>query len=100
MSTPSPRVSLAILSLALAASPAGAADKPAWKVEKTETLKGLKVSLARPVLVARSKGYLWFPTLIRRDGDLLALMSDYPDEHTKTSTSKVAWSGDGVAPLR
>src|SRR5262245_37268841 len=73
-----------------------AAEKPAWSVAKTVQLKGLKVSLSKPVLVARSKGYLWFPTLIPLGkGRLLALMSNYADEHVKTSTSMVAWSRDG-----
>jgi hypothetical protein len=63
---------------------------------RTEELKGLKVTLSEPVLVARSKGYLWFPTLTRRpDGTLLALMSNYADVHTTQSTGQAAWSSDG-----
>src|SRR4051812_28446411 len=69
---------------------------PAWKEAQTFPLKGLKVCLSAPVLVARSKGYLWFPTLVRHsNGDLLALMSNYADIHTNTATSSVSWSGDG-----
>src|SRR3712207_6244451 len=67
-----------------------------WQVVKTEQLPGLKVSLSAPVLVARSKSYLWFPTLVRMDnGDLLAVMSNYADVHTTSSTGVAAWSGDG-----
>jgi hypothetical protein len=79
------------------AGPAGAAEPPPdWAAGKTTELKGLKVSLSAPVLVARSKGYLWFPTLMRLgSGDLLAVMSDYADEHTTSSTSRVCWSKDG-----
>src|SRR5262245_22959041 len=70
--------------------------RPAWKVVKTERVQGFDVSLSAPVLVARSKGYLWFPTLVRLgNDDLLAVMSNYADVHTTTSTSRVAWSGDG-----
>src|SRR5262249_36505780 len=89
--------SLALVALLFARPLAGsAAEKPAWSAAKTVRLKGLKVSLSRPVLVARSKGYLWFPTLIALGkGQLLTLMSDYADEHVKTSTSMVAWSRDG-----
>jgi hypothetical protein len=69
---------------------------PGWKLAGTEELKGMKVTLSEPVLVARSKGYLWFPTLTRRaDGTLLALMSNYADLHTTQSTSQSAWSTDG-----
>jgi hypothetical protein len=81
-----------------AASPTGAADPrpPAWTTAATAVLKGLKVSLSEPVLVARSKGYLWFPTLLRLEGgDLVALTSNYPDVHTTSATSLVCWSGDG-----
>jgi hypothetical protein len=89
--------SLALVALLFARPLAGsAAEKPAWSAAKTVRLKGLKVSFSRPVLVARSKGYLWFPTLIALGkAQLLALMSDYADEHVKTSTSMVAWSRDG-----
>lgn len=67
-----------------------------WEQKQTIALKGVKVSLSAPVLVARSKGYLWFPTLIRRPhGDLLAGMSNYADVHTQTSTGTFCWSGNG-----
>ena len=99
------RLTLARLSIVLAALSAclfasegrvQAEDAPGWVVEKTIELEGLKVSLSRPVLVARSKGYLWFPTLTRlADGGLVALMSNYADIHTKKATATVAWSDDG-----
>src|SRR5262245_32326919 len=76
--------------------PGPAAPKKEWEEKQTVTLKGVKVSLSAPVLVSRSKGYLWFPTLVKRpDGDLLALMSNYADENTNSATSSVCWSGDG-----
>ena len=59
-------------------------------------LKGVTVTLSDPVLVARSKGYLWFPTLVRtHGGDLLAEMSNQKDTHHRDWTSLVSWSGDG-----
>jgi hypothetical protein len=85
--------SLAVLGAGLGAGPA---ERPAWKDVKTESLKGLKVTLSAPVLVARSKSYLWFPTLVPLDGGgLLALMSNYPDDHILPSTSRTAHSADG-----
>jgi hypothetical protein len=83
---------------ALLAPPQGGAgaEPAAWDTTRTVDLPGLKVSLSAPVLVARSKGYLWFPTLVRlADGDLLAVMSNYADEHTTSSTSLVCRSRDG-----
>jgi hypothetical protein len=54
------------------------------------------VTLSEPVLVARSHGFLWFPTLAKTaDGRLLAVMSNYADVSTATSTSQTAWSDDG-----
>jgi hypothetical protein len=94
-----PHLSLLLLLVAgLPSSRTGAADPkpPAWKTAATVDLKGLKVSLSEPVLVARSKGYLWFPTLLRlENSDLLAILSNYPDAHTASATSLVCWSGDG-----
>jgi hypothetical protein len=83
-------------SLAVLAPPLHAQEPGQWPTAKTVELKGLQVQLSAPVVVARSQGYLWFPTLIRlANGDLLAVMSNYADEHTKTSTSLVTWSRDG-----
>lgn len=53
------------------------------------------ITLAQPTLVARSKGYLWFPTLVRlSNGDLLAIMSNYADIETNAPTGRHAWSTD------
>jgi hypothetical protein len=57
---------------------------------------GRRVTLSKPVLVGRSKGYLWFPTVVRlSSGELLAMMSDYADIHVSEGTSQVTWSSDG-----
>ena len=67
-----------------------------WVVQDTITLKGVKVSLSRPVLVARRADYLWFPTLtVLSNGELLAQMSSYADMHVETARSLMCWSGDG-----
>jgi hypothetical protein len=73
------------------------AGEPKQPASKPSSLgDSLKVTLSSPVLVARSKGYLWFPNLVRReDGTLLARMYDYADVHTNQSTGKVCWSSDG-----
>ena len=66
-------------------SPAAAAEPP----------KQFKIAASEPVLVGRSQGYLWFPTLATlANGDLVAVMNDYADVHTNKSTSKVAFSSD------
>src|SRR5262245_55706451 len=84
-------------------TPVSAADRPAqppdhraaWQSGNVHELGGIRVTLSQPVLVARSRGFLWFPTLIRlSNGDLLAEMSNYADVHTATSTSSVSWSRD------
>jgi len=67
-----------------------------WPEGKTVSLKDFDVSLSQPVLVARSKGYLWFPSLARlANGDLRAMMSNYADIHTSDSSSLNAFSSDG-----
>jgi len=67
-----------------------------WQAGNTVDVPGLRVTLSKPVLVGRSKGYLWFPTVVRlSSGDLIAMMSDYADVHVAESTSKIAWSSDG-----
>ncbi|MCC6445318.1 MAG: exo-alpha-sialidase [Armatimonadetes bacterium] len=66
--------------------------------ERIVKMGSLDITLSEPVSVARSKGYCWFPSLVRlRDGSLLALMSDYADMHTKESTALASWSLDGGA---
>jgi hypothetical protein len=87
---------VAALGVLAFASAIPAAEAPKWKRAKTVSLPGVKVSLSEPVLVARSKGYLWFPTLIPlANGDLLAVMNDYADMHVKDATAQVSWSSDG-----
>jgi hypothetical protein len=72
-----------------------AAEK-VWKDVRTESVGDVEVSLSAPVLVARSEGYLWFPTCMRlSSGDLLAAMSNYHDDHVETSTAALSWSADG-----
>lgn len=66
-----------------------------WTDKKRIDLKGLSVTLSQPVLVARSKERLWFPTLIDlENGKLLAVMSNTGDEHVKPK-GWAAWSSDG-----
>ena len=71
-------------------------DEKTWKVARAVELKGMSVSLSEPVLVARSKGFLWFPTLVQTaGGDLMAIFSDQNDTHHRHWTSVVSWSGNG-----
>jgi hypothetical protein len=88
-------VACSLLSLA---PPSGAQrdDARAWTDAKAVELRGARATLSEPVLVARSKGYLWFPRLASlSDGRLLALMSDYPDAHVRDATARASWSSDG-----
>ena len=76
--------------------PGAAARGPAWRPGKAIDLKGLKVHLSDPVLVWRSKSFLWFPTLVRLgNGELLAIMSPCADTHFSASVSAVSRSTDG-----
>lgn len=72
------------------------AQQPAgWQVTKTETLDGMEVSLSKPILVARSSGFLWFPTMTRLSGgELFANFSTNLDAIVADRTSSVSWSGD------
>ncbi len=86
--------------LALASGSLTAADEapPKWEPGQDHTIEGLRVSLSQPVLVARSKSYLWFPTLARlSNGDLMACMSNLRDtfREPEDSTGLYAWSRDG-----
>ena len=73
------------------------ANKTVWQTRAQLTVDGLLVSLSQPVLVARRQDYLWFPSLIRvdDDDDLLAMMSNYPDEVTTSGVALVSRSRDG-----
>jgi hypothetical protein len=67
-----------------------------WVDAKTIRLRGVDVTLSEPVLVGRSKGYFWFPTMARlSSGDLVAGMSTEPDGSTDKPTSRRLWSCDG-----
>ena len=69
-----------------------------WKDGKRYEIEGLRVSLSQPVVVARSKSFLWFPTLARfSNGDLMATISNYPDTQVRPddSTALFVWSKDG-----
>lgn len=87
--------SLAIASLFAASSVLPAADHPKWETAATLKLDGLDVSLSKPRLVARSSGYLWFPTMTRLSGgELFANFSTNRDEVVADRTSSVSWSDD------
>lgn len=69
---------------------------PTWQPGTSHRLESLRVSLSKPVVVARSKDYLWFPGLYRREnGDLLALASTNPDVYQDDLTCLASWSNDG-----
>jgi hypothetical protein len=82
--------------LTCACAGARAADR-GWKPARTVKLDGgLSVTLSEPVRVAQSRGFLWFPTLVKLDDRrLVAVMSDKPDAHTNEQTAEIAWSADG-----
>jgi hypothetical protein len=94
-------VFLGLLVMIAPAGTAAAADQPGpsesgWRTGNIVEVPGLRVTISKPVLVGRSKGYLWFPTVVRlSSGDLLAMMSDYADTQVAEATSEVAWSSDG-----
>ena len=67
-----------------------------WVDMKTIKLKRVRVTLSQPVLVARSKEHLWFPTLIDLEkGKILAVMSNNPDAVMWPTQAWAAWSSDG-----
>ena len=74
-----------------------AAEPPAaWETAATVPLEGVRVALSKPVLVARSKGYLWFPTMTRLSGgELFAILSTNRDAVVPDRTAAVTWSADG-----
>ena len=76
--------------------PAVGTTKPSWQPGTTHRFDGLEVQLSKPVVVARSKGHLWFPCLYRTStGDLLAIASADPDVYTDNLTGLASWSTDG-----
>lgn len=77
------------------ASTCQAQEPPAWETAATESLDGFDVSLSKPRLVARGKGYLWFPTMTRLSGGALFVnVSTNLDAIVADRTSAVSWSDD------
>lgn len=67
-----------------------------WKDSKSITLGERKVTLSEPVLVARSKGFLWFPTMTRLSGgEFFAVLSTGGDEVVANRKAVTTWSADG-----
>lgn len=82
---------------ACGSSPLRASDQtePRWELVKTVSLAGFKVSLSKPRLVARSRGYLWFPTMTRLSGgELFANFSTNLDAVVADRTASASWSAD------
>ncbi len=72
------------------------ADPPHWETSDTIRHGVLEITLSKPRLVARSSGYLWFPTMTRLSGgELFANFSTNRDEVVPDRTSSVSWSDDG-----
>lgn len=83
--------------LANAAPGRADAKKPhkQWPQGKEYTLKGLRVSVSAPVLVARRKGYCWFASVGRlANGDLAATMSSTGDDYHWPNPGLICWSAD------
>ncbi|MDA1052470.1 MAG: sialidase family protein [Planctomycetota bacterium] len=91
-------IALVLAMASLAEEPAnaeGRADEARWTDSKTVDLAGYRITLSKPRLVARSQGYLWFPTMTRLSGgDLCANFSTNPDAIVANRTSSVSWSAD------
>src|SRR5215472_9881781 len=86
--------SLSLRGLALGAT----AAKPVsgWPAGKRYSLKGLDVDISAPILVGRSRGYFWQPTLLRlSDGELLAAIWNLDDSIHTNNTDLFCWSRDG-----
>jgi len=95
-------VSQAVAGLATMAAcgsvPLGASDQtaPRWEMIKTTSFPGIEISLSKPRLVARSRGYLWFPTMTRLSGgELFANFSTNLDAVVADRTASASWSADG-----
>jgi hypothetical protein len=72
-----------------------AADPAQWEMTAPIKFDGIDISLSKPRLVARSSGYLWFPTMNRLSGgELFANFSTNRDEVVADRTSSVSWSDD------
>jgi hypothetical protein len=71
------------------------ADPAQWEMTAPIKFDGIDISLSKPRLVARSSGYLWFPTMTRLSGgELFANFSTNRDEVVADRTSSVSWSDD------
>ena len=67
-----------------------------WEAGETYRFDGLAVSLSRPVLVARSSSWLWFPTVSRlTNGEYIAKMYATGDMAMYSFSGLVSWSPDG-----
>src|SRR6516225_7162036 len=92
-------ISIGVLVLAglqgsAAAAEAGRSPKD-WPEGKTYSLNRLEVNISAPVLVGRSRGYFWQPTLVRlSDGELLAAIWNLNDAIHTNNTDLYSWSGD------
>ncbi len=68
---------------------------PGWEMTTARSLGSLEILLSKPRLVARSHGYLWFPTMTRLSGgELFANFSTNRDAIVPDRTSSVSWSAD------
>jgi hypothetical protein len=71
-------------------------NKSQWETGRILELDGLKVVLSKPVLVCRSKNFLWFPTLGKlSNGDIVAVMSLTADDFFSTTISAACRSSNG-----
>lgn len=87
---------IVLVSISFTQSSSGADPKPEWGEGDTFEFDGLKVRLSSPRLVARSQGFLWFPTLLSfGEKHLVAVMSNYADEAKETPTGLLSHSEDG-----
>lgn len=81
-----------------ATNTASTADKaaPDWEMSSPQNLDTCTVSLSKPVLVARSHDYLWFPNVKRLSGgELFAIFSTNLDAIVPDRTASMSWSADG-----
>lgn len=67
-----------------------------WTSGQTIRLAGVTIEMSKPRLMARSRDYLWFPTIARRgDGVIVALAQEYPDVSGWPVPQWVYFSHDG-----
>ena len=69
---------------------------PSWEDRRTVDLRGLRVTLSRPILVARSRGFHWFPCIARLGGgDLIATVATTADAYIPQPDAAQYRSRDG-----